>query len=153
MKIEHLRVDAAEYRGAERAVLAAMGLPPDYNVTQGHVSRSPTIRDVLQTLFRHGRTDALKMEARLNAHAFVYRYANRLYVVVPSEVPRLEDERLCTELGTALESWRTSVRLLEIQKQPHMAPFGTVPSDVSHPFAHAILHVLVVTDLPLKDEL
>jgi len=153
MQIEHLRVDTADYHEADQTVRAAIGLPSDYNVTRGHVARSPTIRDALQSLFRRGRTDALKIEARLNADAFVYRDANRLYVVVPSEVPRLEDERLCMELGNALESWWTSVRLLEIQKQPHTAPFGTVPSDASHPFAHAILRVLVVTDLPMKDEL
>lgn len=93
------------------------------------------------------------MEARLNQRAFVYRFAHRLYVIVPSEVPHPEDESLCLTLGRTLSSWWTSVSLLTIQKRPHTAPFGGVPSDATHPFAHAMLTVLVVTEISVKDEL
>jgi hypothetical protein len=156
MSFEHHRVDAADYRDADRAVRAAIGLPSEANLTRGFLShplRDSTIRAAVQHLFGQGRLEALKMEARLTTKAFVYRFANRLYVIVPSEVPRPEDEDLCWTLGRALSSWWTSVHLVTIQKQPQTAPFGAVPSDKTHPFAHAILTVLIVTESKEKDEL
>ena len=156
MKFEHHRIDAIDYRDAERAVLQAIGLPSEITLQRGYLShplRDSTIRAAFQSLFAQGRLEALKMEMRLNTKAFVYRFAHRLYVIVPSEVPRPEDEVLCLTLGHTLASWWTSVQLLTIQKQPHTAPLGPVPSDETHPFAHAILTVLVVTESSVKDEL
>jgi len=156
MDFEHHRIDAVDYREAEQAIRTAIGLPSETNLQSGylpHPLHDNTLRTAAQSLFRHGRLDALKMEARLNQRAFVYRFAYRLYVIVPSEVPHPEDESLCLFLGRALSSWWTSIKLLTIQKQPHTAPFGAVPSDKTHPFAHAILTVLVVTEPSVKDEL
>lgn len=156
MKFEHHRIDAVDYHEAERAILRAIGLSSEVDLARGFLSHplhDATLRTTLQTLLQKGRVEALRMEARLNQRAFVYRFANRLYVIVPSEVPHAEDEYLCLTLGRILSSWWTSVKLLTIQKQPHATPFGRVSSDKTHPFAHAILTVLVVTEPSVKDEL